>query len=958
MRDGRSAILIDGAGGLLEREHELGQLSRLLDDAAETSRGGLVVVEGPAGIGKTRILEAARQAAGERGMVVLASRASELDREFPFGVVRQLFEPVLRGADEQERARLLHGPAVHAAPLLSGGEPREATAPTDQSLTLFHALYWLAANLAEGAPLMLVIDDVHWADASSLRFLQFSVPRLRELPVLVALGIRLGEPGVRHESLDALATDALTHVLRPAPLSGEAVDALAEDALGAAPERQFSEACHVATGGNPLLLRELLRELREDGVAPTSESTELVRQLAPSTVARAVLLRLARLGEEASRLARAVAVLGDGTPLRRACALAELPEEEGEHLAQRLAQADILAPDRPLGFAHPILRAAVYGELEPGERALAHRRASELLVAEGVQVDAVAVHLLATEPREDPEVVRVLRQAAIWARAHGATSTAVACLQRALEEPPALAERPRLILELALAFLRSGDPKTASQHFEEGARTTDDARLRASFAWDHTLALQALGEHEEALRIRARAVDEVRDVDPELAYCLEASVLASARLQWSNLSWVRSRLDRYLTQPSLPAPAEQRMLVTQAAIDARAPDSSASADALADIADRAIASGHLIDGAIGPTTPFFSAAELLLLADRPARAKRALDELAEQAQRRGSAPAFAFACGWRCLLFARVGSLADAEADVHSCAELALPQGWFRLSPLVLGYAMEVLIERGQLNDAQQLLDRSGVASEIDEDNFLHHPVLHARARLQAARGDIAGARQDLRRLGRRAGRWNTYPAAVPGVLITPELAPEDPEAARAEADTMLREGEVWGTPRAVGMALRARALLAGGHERIELLEEAVSILEHTPARLELARALSDLGATLRVDNRRTAARAPLRQALDIADALGATSVADRARHELRAAGGRPRRPRTSGVESLTASERRIAMLAAEGRSNPEIAQALFVTKKTVEAHLGNAYRKLDIRSRAELQRVLQSEAA
>src|SRR5436305_5024507 len=156
-------------------------------------------------------------------------------------------------------------------------------------------------------------------------------------------------------------------------------------------------------------------------------------------------------------------------------------------------------------------------------------------------------------------------------------------------------------------------------------------------------------------------------------------------------------------------------------------------------------------------------------------------------------------------------------------------------------------------------------------------------------------------------------------------------------------------------MAHRAKALLADGADRIELLQEATQMLENTLARLEHARALTDLGTSLKVANRRAAAREPLRQALDIADALGASAIADRARHELRAAGGRPRRPRTSGVESLTASERRIAMMASEGRSNPEIAQALFITKKTVEAHLANVYRKLDIHSRVELDRALRT---
>jgi DNA-binding CsgD family transcriptional regulator len=163
----------------------------------------------------------------------------------------------------------------------------------------------------------------------------------------------------------------------------------------------------------------------------------------------------------------------------------------------------------------------------------------------------------------------------------------------------------------------------------------------------------------------------------------------------------------------------------------------------------------------------------------------------------------------------------------------------------------------------------------------------------------------------------------------------------------MLSEAEEWGTPRALGMALHAAGRL----------EEAVAVLGPSPARLEYAHALTDLGAALRRANQRAAARDPLRQALDVADACGAEPLAERARHELHAAGGRPRRPRISGVDALTASERRIAEMAAGGLTNPEIAQALFVTRKTVEAHLGAAYRKLDIRSRSELPAALSVSA-
>jgi DNA-binding CsgD family transcriptional regulator len=213
----------------------------------------------------------------------------------------------------------------------------------------------------------------------------------------------------------------------------------------------------------------------------------------------------------------------------------------------------------------------------------------------------------------------------------------------------------------------------------------------------------------------------------------------------------------------------------------------------------------------------------------------------------------------------------------------------------------------------------------------------------------VAGGRADLAGLVRRRARWNTYPALVPAVLAAPELADDDPDKARARTEQMLREAHAWGTPRAIGMALRAAGLVEGGTGGLELLEEAVAVLEPSPARLEYARALVDLGAALRRANRRAAARDPLRRALDLADACGARPLADRARHELRASGARPRRPRISGVDALTASERRIARMAADGLSNPEIAQALFITKKTVEAHLSSVYRKLDIHSRTQL---------
>jgi DNA-binding CsgD family transcriptional regulator len=946
-----------GAALLLERDSELTEIRGLVAEACG-GRGRLVLIEGPPGIGKTQLLDAVRAEARDRGMAVLAGRASELDRDFPFGVVRQLFEPLVAAVDASRRDRLLAGAARLAAPLFNE-EVADGTETKggDPSLPRFHGLYWLTANLSDEMPAALVFDDAHWADVSSLRFLQFLLPRVEELPVLVALATRPPEPGLDRRPLDALATDALAKVVRPAPLSDSAVHALVTSELGAAAEPAFSDACHQATGGNPFFLRELIRQLAADEIAPSAAQAPVVRELTPPAVARTVLLRLARLGDDAAALARAVAVLGDAVPLHRACALGGVPSEHGAELAAALSQAHILRAEHPLAFLHPLLRSAIYGDIDVAERARAHRQAAALLADEGVGADTIAVHLLATEPARDPYIVATLRDAAIRALARGAAPAAVACLRRALREPPPADECGELMLELASAELRAGEPAAAVEHFDEGMRVTPDTRTRAARAGEHALALQAVGRDDDAFAVRERAVAEVADIEPKLAASLEGTLLGTARWDLARLDWGRDRLERYRERPLPDSPVKWRLLAFQAHLDAFSADRDDSADSLADMAERAL--GPLTHSDLrrgSPSTGFLGAVEVLVLADRNEIARSALDQALDAARRAGSAPGFAFTSAWRCLLLAREGALSDAEADARSCHELSLPQGWFSVAPMTLGFILDVLFDRGQLGDAERLLKGSGMAERTADHRLTFDPVVHARARMRAARGDVDAARSDLVSLRRRHARWNTYPTLSPPVLVAPELV-DDLQEALAGAERMLKQARVWGTPRAIGMALRALGLVEGGPRGLDLLEEAARVLEPSPARLEYASALADLGAALRRANRRTAARNPLRQALDIADACGARLLAARARQELRAAGGRPRRTRVFGVQALTASERRIATMAAEGLSNPEIAQALFITKKTVEAHLSNAYRKLDIDSRAQLGHVLRDSA-
>ena len=232
-----------------------------------------------------------------------------------------------------------------------------------------------------------------------------------------------------------------------------------------------------------------------------------------------------------------------------------------------------------------------------------------------------------------------------------------------------------------------------------------------------------------------------------------------------------------------------------------------------------------------------------------------------------------------------------------------------------------------------------------------------ARAQLELARGELARGVADLRLLADRATGWvDRDPANFPyrSTLAVALAGGAERAEARALAVEELELARVWGSPRPIGVALRALALVEGGAHGIELLREAVSILEGSEARLEHARALVDLGAALRRSGSKGDARGPLAEGMALAHACGATALVERAHEELLSAGARPRRIGVTGAASLTPSERRVARLAADGRSNKEIAQALFVTLRTVEMHLSNAYRKLNIRSRHDLPRALE----
>ena len=406
--------------GLCEREGELARVDALMT-AARAGRGGVLLITGPAGIGKTVLLEAARERAGQAGMRVLAGRGGELESGFSFGVARQLFEPLLAGASAAEREALLAGAARRALIALegqAGAAPPEAE--SEPPFAVMHGLYWLAVNASGAGPVLVTVDDLHWADQASLRFVLYLADRLAGLPIALVLSWRVAEAADGADRLARLEQIAASSVVSLAPLSRSGVRALLTQEFGTAPAERFAAACHAVTGGNAFLLRELIQQLRADGIGPHEEAAAQVAALGPRSVARAVALRVARLGPAAGELARAAAVLGDGAQLRHVAALAGVSLADAAAAADGLAGIGVFEPGTPLRFVHPIVRTAVHEDIPRAGRGLRHAEAARLLAADGADLDMVCAHLLVCEPAGSAEVVERLRAAAARAVGRGA----------------------------------------------------------------------------------------------------------------------------------------------------------------------------------------------------------------------------------------------------------------------------------------------------------------------------------------------------------------------------------------------------------------------------------------------------------------------------------------------------------------------------------------------------------
>ncbi|MER6853681.1 AAA family ATPase [Streptomyces flaveolus] len=914
-------------------------------ERARAGTGGFVLVRGATGTGRTAVLESAVRRAADLGMRVLRARCSPEDTAVPFGAVLQLLGPVPDFTD-----------------LSPDGDDRGSAA----------RMWRLLRSYAAEGPLLVAADDIHLADESSRRWLLEAARRLDRLPVLLVATERSQyDIDPRPAGLSQALSPSLVRTHTLAPLGDAAAAALVRAAFPQAGPH-WTAQCVRAGAGSPLLLHALLDDLggtpRPDRPAPhgVPPLPDTCAELYPGTYPAAVSWWLSSAGAATADVARCLAALeqawprgGGDDPVGTTAGadagetvdlLAEAAGADPARVAGWLAACTRLGLLRRDGtgrprYAHPLLRDAVLTGWPRPRREAAHRAAAEALLRRGGRVEAVARHLLRAPAVGLPWALRVLRDAVTVAVHDARPGDAVGYLRRALDEPLDDGQRQRLLTELGSLEYASADAPAAIARLAEAQHLPADPRNRVRTAVALGTALAGRGEIRTAMEVLRRTEGRLSG-HPGLTRTVQA---AGALLSDEDLA-TRQEVYRWLCEtgehsPELVGTAGQALLVRYAATAGL------------------ISAGEAMTRVRGllaqPTDPL---AEPFLLGTAAAVAQWAdeLDEAERLVERglTGQHPA---------LLHPMHHALLNTRADITAARgdHARLLAGDPRTEGPRTGpanrdaHTLMALVHTGRVDEAGRLaaafdLRRAPESWELNR-------FLYARGVQRAAAGDTAGALHDFLECGRRqTAREVVSPVVTPWRTAVAEcrLALGGGQEALALATEELRLARVWNTPRTVGRALRVLGTATGGRRGLKLAEEAVNTLRDAPAgaATELAEALLAQGRQLLAAGERGRARDRLREAAELAELTGAARLLTLIGQVLRDSGARGPATARTGSGALTDSERRIAELAAAGRTNTEIAELLHLARRTVETHLTSTYRKLRIRRRTELAAALERD--
>jgi DNA-binding CsgD family transcriptional regulator len=900
---------------LYEREGDLEAVSALLE-MARSGRGAGLLIEGPAGIGKSALVRAGVRAAHERNMLVLFAHASPLEQAFAFGVVRDLFD---------------QRPAAAERPGAAGsGRPAAI-----DLYTRLHTLYWDLVERSAERAVLVAVDDLQWADEESRRFLAYLARRLDGVAISLLASCRVGE-GERVSELEEARS---VRVWEPATLSEQGVMQLAAGRLGRRPSSAAVAQWHRASGGNPFLVGEV--------IAAAEEGTG---DQVPRTIEREVQRRLARLGEDATSLAQASAILGTKASLQLSAALAGKTPPVAGRAADRLVEARLWTSAAEARFVHSIVADAVLASIPGAELSQRRHRAARLLEAAGADPQHIAAQLLETHPQDDAWAATALMTAGLAALEEGAPRTASSYLRRALEEPISAERRPALLLALGRAEAATRD-QHAPEHLQAAIELLGDPVDRIRASQQLALDLRLRGRVPEAADALLDALTDVPETATDLRLELEAQLAGIALGARETLRLAPTGLSERMRHLAGRTSGERMLLAISAFRTGMAggPETAAAVEA----ARRALSKGLLAD--VSPAHQLFvMSLAVLYLTDHIAHAEYWAAEGIAASQRAGSVAGYALTSCFRAQSRRLAGRLADAEADARAALTPGDPLAW-PMATTALAFLVDSLVDQGRLDDAQDAMNENQVPHQALETYPLCQIRL-ARGKLAVARGDYEDGLSDILSAGEVFSAWG---------VLSPAWSDWRLAAARtlrlagrlSEADEVARENlelsRACAVDRAVGEAELECALIT---RDANAARAAVARLSRAEAMLAHVRGLVELGELLLHQRRRAEAGETLREGLEAADHCGAGHFVVRARSGLAALGFRPRRAARRGVDALTAQERRVVDMAARGLSNREIAQALFVTPGTIEAHLTRAYEKLGVRSRAELPRILGLE--
>jgi ATP/maltotriose-dependent transcriptional regulator MalT len=907
---------------LIERD-EAWKLAAQVIGLARAGEGRVLLFEGASGLGKSGLIAAIRALARESGTQVLTATGHRQETDFEFGLVLQLFDP---GALTQ---------LIPRRDGASGGSPR---------FEEIHSLYRLCAGLAEASPLVLLIDDADLADEQSLRLLLYLTERISSLPMAVVLTAGSVAPRRAPTLLAEIARHPSTTRSSLEPLSALGTARRVAKTSVSASAAEAAEEIHRASGGNPFLVDALAAAL---GVAEArgdeEASASTARRLASPGVAEWAMVRASDLDPGAPALLHALAVLGPDCELRHACTVAKLDIEAAAEIVDGLIDIGILGAGERLTFAQPAVATAIERAQTTSERAATNLRVARTLAEDDEPPERVAEHLMHATRLHSSATVEALSVAAAVALGRANPFDAVRFLRRALEEPPPRDMRAHVVLELGRAEAMAGEPEAAVRLAEGLAQLmAGPEQPRKALATGRTLF--ALGRPREARVAFERGLEKASESDPETAGWLAAGHTTAV---WLTGLSTGETLESSSPPTSADTAGDRALLALHAMEGATRGIPVAE---VRDLAERALARGALLDDEKSDGLSYYLAAGALAFAGDLQMAEAALTAAVQEAQTRGSVLGFATASHGRAMAILKRGRLLDAALDARHA--LAVERDGWRLG---LGGARVVLahtlIERGDLDAAKRHLD-TAEATTTETDPFRLW-LLSARGRLTLFSGDADRALEYFSACGELATRAGVLNPAVLSWRADAGLATAvigDWSEAERLIESDLALATKFGEAGAIGRALRALGAIRDPGPALEAFEAAVEKLQDSQAALERAGALVDFGAALRRSGRRRDAREPLRAGLELAERCGAQVLVARARREANVAGARPRRTAMHGKEALTARERQVATLAAEGLSNREIAEQLVVTVKTVEWHLKNSFLKLGVTARTQLR--------